>query len=352
VYLHEGASYLVERLDWEAGIASVRPVEVDFYTRPIVGTEVEVLAVKATAVECGDGRGDPAPTGEGAEAGHAALRIPRSVLLSWGDVRVVSRATGYKILRRTTSEMLGYGQIDLPEQAIETEACWLSFSEELVDQLKSAGLWFSDPNHYGPNWRAQRDAARSRDGYRCQYCGMSEINGQQHDVHHRIPFRAFVAAPTLRGGLLPDEAWQVANVLENLVTLCPACHRRAEASVRMRSGLGGVAALLAGVAPLFLMCDPGDLGLVIEPQAPESGLPTITIYEQTPGGVGYAEQLYRSMPELLAAARDLVQMCPCAQGCPSCVGPVLEHDYALDVKALALAILDEIAALPTAATVL
>ncbi len=334
VYLHEGASYLVERLDWDAGIAYVQPVEVDFYTRPIIGTDVEVLAVKET----NQPRQDP-------DAAAGSNRQPPSSDIqysSWGDVRVVGHASGYKILRRGNNETLGFGQIDLPDQAIETQACWLSFTEGLVERLKAAGLWFSDPNDYGPDWRMQRDAARGRDGFRCQNCGTLEIDGHQHDVHHRIPFRAFVAMPSLRGDLPQDEVWQVANVLENLVTLCPPCHRRAEASVRIRSGLGGVAMLLAGVAPLFLMCDPGDLGVVVEPQAPADSLPTITIYEQTPGGVGYAEQLYHSMPDLLAAALDLVQMCPCAQGCPSCVGPVLEHDYALDAKALARAILKEL----------
>ena len=274
---------------------------------------------------------------------QSAIRNPQS---SWGDVRVVSRATGYKILRRGTNETLGFGQIELPEQSIETQGCWLAFSEALVERLRSAGLWLSDPNDYGPNWPRQRDAVRARDGYRCQGCGAAEMAGKQHDVHHRIPFRAFVADSARRNGLPPDRAWEAANVLDNLVTLCPACHRRAEASVRIRSGLGGVAALLAGVAPLFLMCDPGDLGVVAEPQAPVSGLPTITIFEHTPGGVGYAEQLYRSMPALLEAGLDLVRSCPCAQGCPSCVGPVLEHDYALDAKALARAILEAMAESP------
>jgi len=333
IYLHEGTSYLVERLDWEAGVATVRPVEVDFYTRPIIGETIEVLATHKSTQQIANGILPDA---------QSAIGNPQSAI-TWGDVRVVSRATGYKILRRGTNETLGFGQIDLPEQSIETQGCWLAFSEALVDRLRSAGLWLSDPNDYGPNWPRQRDAVRARDGYRCQGCGVVEMAGKQHDVHHRIPFRAFVADSTRRNGLPADQAWEAANVLDNLVTLCPACHRRAEASVRIRSGLGGVAALLAGVAPLFLMCDPGDLGVVAEPQAPGSALPTITVFEHTPGGVGYAEQLYRSMPALLEAGLDLVRSCPCAQGCPSCVGPVLEHDYALDAKALARAILEEIA---------
>jgi DEAD/DEAH box helicase domain-containing protein len=112
--------------------------------------------------------------------------------------------------------------------------------------------------------------------------------------------------------------------------------------VRIRSGLGGAAALLTAVAPLFLMCDPADLGAVVEPQAPGSGLPTVTIHERTAGGVGYAQALFEGMPDLLTAAHDLVAACPCEHGCPSCVGPVLEHEYALDAKALAAALLREL----------
>jgi DEAD/DEAH box helicase domain-containing protein len=182
---------------------------------------------------------------------------------------------------------------------------------------------------------------RARDGYRCQNCGTPEMNGRQHDIHHKVPFRAFVAHEHLREGLPAELAWQVANRLPNLVTLCTSCHRLAEVSVRTRSGLGGVAALLAGVAPLFLMCDPRDLGIVPEPQSPTTGLPTITVYEHTPGGVGYAEQLFISLPEILTAAHDLVNACPCENGCPACVGPVLEHEYMLDTKMLARALLAE-----------
>ena len=326
IYLHEGTTYLVEQLDWDAGVAAVRPVEVDFYTRPVVGTAVEVLQTRG---------------GHGGAGGDREDGAQSAIQPAWGDVRVTTRATGYRILRRGNHELLGFGVIDLPEQVIETQACWLTLPETLIERLRSAGLWFSDPNDYGPNWAKQRNAARARDGYRCQGCGLPEPDGHTLDIHHRIPFRAFIAEASLRGGLPPDQAWQAANVLENLVTLCHACHQRAEASVRIRSGLGGVAALLAGVAPLFLMCDPGDLGLVVEPQAPGSGLPTVTLYEQMAGGVGYAEQLYDSLPDLLAAALELVRSCPCEHGCPSCVGPVLEHDYALDAKALARAILEE-----------
>ncbi len=197
IYLHEGTSYLVERLDWEGGIAAVRPVEVDFYTRPIIGEAIEILATHASTSLIADSKWQDA-----AQDSQFAIRNPQSAI-SWGDVRVVSRATGYKILHRGTNETLGFGQIELPEQSIETQGCWLAFSEALVEQLRSAGLWLSDPNDYGPNWTRQRDVVRARDGYRCQGCGVAELAGKQHDVHHRIPFRAFVADSAAAQRLAP-----------------------------------------------------------------------------------------------------------------------------------------------------
>ncbi len=337
VYLHEGATYQVERLDWDGGIAYVRPATVDFYTRPIIGEKIELLRMVDPQTRTTD---QPQPPTSSFQHPASSIRI------TWGDVRVVSQATGYRIQRRGANEVLGFGPIDLPPQVLETQACRLVFSKALIEGLKASGQWLSDPNDYGPNWPAQRAAARARDGYRCQGCGQPELNGRQHDVHHKAPFRVVAGDPARRAGLAADQAWQIANQLENLVTLCPTCHRQAEASVRTRTGLGGAGALLAGVAPLFLMCDPRDLGVIVEPQDPDSGLPTITIYEKTPGGVGYAEQLAVSMPELLRAAFETVTVCPCTLGCPACVGPILEHEYALDAKTLARALLEKAITMP------
>ena len=73
-----------------------------------------------------------------------------------------------------------------------------------------------------------------------------------------LPFRAFSSAAE-------------ANRLDNLVTLCRADHRKAEQNVRIRSGLAGVAYALSQLAPLFLMCDPNDLGMHTTPPAPFGG---------------------------------------------------------------------------------
>ncbi len=93
---------------------------------------------------------------------------------------------------------------------------------------------------------------------------------------------------------------------------------------RVQGTLAAFAHALHNIAPLYLMCDPHDLGRVYEIRSPHTGRPTIYLYEKAPGGVGLAERLFRLHDELIHAALALVSTCGCEWGCPSCVGPVLE----------------------------
>jgi len=93
---------------------------------------------------------------------------------------------------------------------------------------------------------------------------------------------------------------------------------------RLQGALAALSHALHNIAPLYLMCDPNDLGRVYEIRSPHTGRPTIYLYERAPGGVGLAERLFRLHDELVNAAIDLVSHCGCEWGCPSCVGPVLE----------------------------
>jgi DEAD/DEAH box helicase domain-containing protein len=289
VYLHGGATYVVESLDWEEGIARVRSAELDYYTRASSTTDVSIIQTS------------DAVTTE--QISHA-----------WGEVLVTSRVTGYRKIKRYTHEMLAWAPIDLPEQELRTIGYWLALSEELTDQLQEAGV-LPPPADYGPNWPAQRDAARARDGFRCRQCGAPEREDRQHDVHHLAPFRSFGYVPGV------NDFYELANRLENLITLCPACHRRVERTRGARGALSGLAYLLRNLAPLHLMCAPGDLGSAVQAHAPGTQSPTVTLYDSAPGGAGLSARLYELGDELLEAALDVVRDCPCTNGCPGCVGP-------------------------------
>ncbi|MFN2272378.1 MAG: DEAD/DEAH box helicase [Anaerolineae bacterium] len=301
VYLHGGETYLVESLDWEQGLACVRAAELDYYTRASSITEVQVVEEYSPSVPS-----EHPPRLRGGLRGGTTR--------SYGELLVTTRATGYRKIKRYTHEMLAWAPIELPEQELHTTGYWLMLSEELTERLQEAGV-LPPPIDYGPNWSEQRDAARARDGYRCRQCGAPEREDRRHDVHHITPFRAFGYVPGA------NDLYELANRLENLVTLCSACHRRVERARGARGALSGLAYLLRGLAPLHLMCDPGDLGSAVQFRAPETGLPTVTLYDRAPGGAGMSVRLYELHDELLAAALDVVRRCPCADGCPGCVGP-------------------------------
>jgi DEAD/DEAH box helicase domain-containing protein len=294
IYLHEGRTYFIDSLDWEAGIALARPIDAEYYTQASQSVDLNVLAVR-----------------DSSEGG--ALRR------AWGDVHIRSRAVAYRQLRRATGETIGNGEINLPPNEFSTVGCWLWVAPESVRQFEGEAreiLAWTLPNDYGPSWPEARRAARERDGFRCAHCGAPEPEGREHDVHHRIPFRSF--------GYLPgrNENHLQANATGNLTTLCAVCHQRIEAQQGTHTALGGLASALHNLAPLRLMCDARDVGYAVDLRGKETGAPTITFYDNLADGLGLSEELYSALPELLASAAALIRDCPCASGCPACVGPV------------------------------
>ncbi len=290
VYIHEGRTFFVRSLDWDQAVAEVEEMEVDYYTRSGESIDLDVL-------ETYD-----------ADEGLAARR-------AHGRVLITAQTSSYRKIKRYTHETLGYGQIDLPPREYETTAYWIWIAPGDVERMEKAGL-LVPPNDYGPDWPAARDQARRRDGFRCRQCSAPESPGRAHHVHHLTPFRSYGYEP----GVNRND--REANQLDNLITLCPVCHQRAEAAQGTRSALAGLAYALGNIAPLYLMCDPGDIGSHAESRSAETKGPAITLYDRIPDGLGFSERLYELHAELLSGVRDLVESCRCQDGCPACVGPV------------------------------
>jgi DEAD/DEAH box helicase domain-containing protein len=82
--------------------------------------------------------------------------------------------------------------------------------------------------------------------------------------------------------------------------------------------------VLQSAAAIYLMCDIRDIRAVPMVRAPLTQKPTIFIYDNHAGGVGFSKRLFAMHDELKVAARDLITKCDCVVGCPSCVGPALE----------------------------
>ncbi len=214
IYMHDGAQYHVDLLDWEELKAYVRPVDVDYYTDAHLAVDLKVIDEwEATGRES---QSDSAPLGPGALVrGH-------------GEVAVTYLATIFKKIKLHTHENIGWGKIHIPQDDLHTGAFWLA---------------------------------------------------------------------------LPSEVTAVSS------------------KSTVEAALEGVGQLLVNVAPLLLMCDPGDLHLSTQTKSPHTGLPTLFLWESVPGGVGFGEHLYRETATLVDLALGLVEGCACAGGCPGCVGP-------------------------------
>ncbi|MGI6114787.1 DEAD/DEAH box helicase, partial [Luoshenia tenuis] len=105
----------------------------------------------------------------------------------------------------------------------------------------------------------------------------------------------------------------------------PAKVREKYTVPQIEKALGGIANLLRNIAPVLLMCDPMDIRVQMQVRGPFTEEPTLFLYDNYPGGMGFADRLYELHEELLRQALKMLESCECESGCPSCVGPALEN---------------------------
>ncbi len=76
---------------------------------------------------------------------------------------------------------------------------------------------------------------------------------------------------------------------------------------------------LIALLPLWAMCDRWDIGGLSTNAHWQTGRPTIFVYDGHAGGAGITSRGFDSFEGWVADTARLVEGCPCADGCPSCV---------------------------------
>lgn len=99
--------------------------------------------------------------------------------------------------------------------------------------------------------------------------------------------------------------------------------RRGEAS-QQDPFLGGIHAVehgLVHMAPTELLIEKRDLGGLSVPDHPETGCPTVFLYDAVDGGLGFTRAMFEKFGALVRRTRDLIEACDCGspRGCPACV---------------------------------
>ena len=145
--------------------------------------------------------------------------------------------------------------------------------------------------------------------------GYGDITLPADEMHTRSAVLLFDAAtlPGKRFGALPDAEQGI---------------------VIQRMGV-----LFRTVAPVFLLCDPRDLGVSERVRDPHFKVPCLYVYDQYPGGIGLSEGFLKDLPRIARGAREVVERCPCESGCPSCIGAPDAEQGGINAKAAVLAFL-------------
>ena len=116
IYMHEGQTYQVEKLDFDACKAFIRKVNVDYYTDADLNVSLSLLDIEK-------------------EEENAAL----------GELKVTALVKLFKKMRFDNGENVGFGPVRLPETDMHTTGFWMTVPEEISakyakDDLQSGML--------------------------------------------------------------------------------------------------------------------------------------------------------------------------------------------------------------------
>ncbi len=177
-----------------------------------------------------------------------------------GEVEVREKAEGFKKIRFYTHENLGYGEINLPEQEMHTTGFWITTPAEYLSLI--------DPDRY-----ALVDGLLGV-AYAMHTVSCVMLMCEYHDLGRSVGDRF--------------AEWYIKGSAKGRGVYTPA-------------------------KPDEMLTGPRS----------QSFRPTLFLYDNYPGGVGFSEFLFAEWRELVGRSCRLIKGCPCDHGCPSCVGPVV-----------------------------
>lgn len=130
IYIHQTKTFFIDKLDWERRTAYAREVNTDYYTDAQAKTDIRILHID-NSFEYKKNI---------SETQNLPAR-PDFPLLSknLGDLNVSILVTKYKKIKFETQENIGYGDIHLPENELQTEGFWLSFVGDLKNLVEEEG---------------------------------------------------------------------------------------------------------------------------------------------------------------------------------------------------------------------
>ena len=144
----------------------------------------------------------------------------------------------------------------------------------------------------------------------------------RHRHRHRAGARLPAQAPRRPRGDRPDRPRPPADLVHHPGAVVRAPPELLRDDFPLHALLGALHAAehsQIAVLPLLAMCDRWDIGGLSTNLHPQTGGPTIFIYDGHPGGIGITRRGFLAFDALVDDAHRLISECPCESGCPSCV---------------------------------
>jgi DEAD/DEAH box helicase domain-containing protein len=233
-------------------------------------------------------------------------------------------ADSFTIVDATTGTVLGIAERERAYSTVHEGAVYLHLGEPWhVRELDLAGRRAVVEPHTG-DWYTQvkkeTDTAVEEPLRVEARCGLQLTFGrvsvtEQVVAYQRKGIRDQATIATIALDLPPtvfetEAVWYVptSDQLEGL-----------EAMPLLLSALHAAEHSMIALLPLWAMCDRWDIGGLSTNIHPDTGAPTVFVYDGHPGGVGISERGFEQFEGWVADTVRMLEGCPCERGCPSCV---------------------------------
>lgn len=120
VLVHQGETYIVERLDLKDRIACAKKAQVDYYTVPLKSADLRIT-------------------------GELRRKMEGDIPVTVGNIAVTERYTGYKVIRQ--DKVLGVRPLSLPPLEFNTVGLWFTVRDEIGEDIRKSGLVFGGGLH-------------------------------------------------------------------------------------------------------------------------------------------------------------------------------------------------------------
>jgi DEAD/DEAH box helicase domain-containing protein len=272
----------------------------------------------------------------GAEALELAIADPelRSTAagIVWGGreqpaARVPLRSTdadAFSIVDTTTGTMLGLVERSRAYSTVHEGAVYLHLGESyLVRELDLTAL-VALVEPFSGDWytQAKKDTmtqiVESRQS--SWRLGLELHFGEIEVTEQVVGYERKTVSSQERIELVPLEL-EPSTFATEAIWYLPEPHQLAELEQmpRLLGTLHAAEHAMIAILPLWAMCDRWDIGGLSTNVHPETGRPTVFVYDGHPGGVGITERGYDQFEGWVRDTMEMIAGCPCTSGCPSCV---------------------------------